>query len=188
MAKLDLLDLKILSYLQSNGRISITELSEKVDSSRPTVTNRLKRLLEKDLVSIKSGFNLKKFGYKMASVGLEVKKDDIRKQVEDYLISCPRVLNIFRTPDKANIHVSVWGEEDQTISSTVESFRDFPNVEIVYTHYLGTPIHGTVVIGMPNSKEVLTPCGRNCKECHRFINEWCVGCPSSENYHNDFLK
>jgi DNA-binding Lrp family transcriptional regulator len=176
MAKLDLLDLKIISHLQSNGRISITELSEKTNASRPTVTNRLKRLLEK------------KLGYKIACVGLEVKKDDFRKQIEDYLRSCPRVLSIFRTPDKANIHVSAWGEDDQTISSTVESFRDFPNVEIVYSHYLGTPIHGTVVIGIPNNKEELTPCGRNCKECHRFINEWCVGCPSTGNYHNDFLK
>jgi len=47
---IDDLDLKIVLQLQEDGRATITELAEKVGSSRPTVTNRLKRLIDEDLV------------------------------------------------------------------------------------------------------------------------------------------
>ena len=47
-----------------------------------------------------------------------------RKEVLEILRKCPRVQTIFRSPKKANIELGVWGENDQTINSTIESFRD----------------------------------------------------------------
>ena len=186
--KLDALDLRILGELQRDGRASITALAEKVESSRPTVTSRLNRLLDEGVVLISGGLNLQKFGFKMACVGLEVKQDATRKGVEPRLKGCPRVLNVFRTPDKANIHLAVWGEDDQTINSTIESFRDMQGVDIVYTHYLGTPIHGDLSINVPPGGESETPCGRSCKKCHRYENEWCLGCPATVDYKNPLIK
>jgi Lrp/AsnC family leucine-responsive transcriptional regulator len=188
MAKgLDELDLKILGELQRNGRASITDLANTVGSSRPTVTSRLRRLMEDKLVLVNGGLNLKKFGFKVACVGLEVKNDDSRRDVEVYLKGCPRVLNIFRTPEKANIHLAVWGEDDQTINSTIESFRDIMDVDIVYTHYLGTPIHGDLAIHVHTSGSAETPCGRVCHSCYRYDNEWCTGCPVTDDYKNPIL-
>ena len=186
--KLDELDLKIVSELQKDGRISITEIAENVGSSRPTVTNRVKQLLEDRSVIIEAGLNLAAAGYKMACVGLEVRNEETRKHVEHILKSCPRVLNIFRTPEKANIHIAVWGEEDQTINSTIESFRDLHDVAIVYTHYLGTPIHGDIGIKIIPADEEMTPCGKVCSDCHRFKNKWCLGCPISVDYVNPIVK
>lgn len=185
---LDHLDLEIIRHLQKDGRISVTELAEKVKSSRPTVTNRLKRLIDENLIIVRGGLNPRKFGFKMASVGLEVKKESARKEVETYLKDCPRVLDIFRTPGKANIHLTVWGEDDQTISSTIESFRDFQNMDIVYTHYLGTPIHGNIVINVESSENGEAPCGMKCADCHRYNNAWCVGCPASKYYKSPLLR
>ena len=141
VSKVDHLDLQIIRLLQKDGRISVTELAEKVKSSRATVTNRLKRLLDEELIMVRGGLNLLKFGFRMASVGLEVKKEPSRKEVETYLKNCPRVLNLFRTPEKANIHAIVWGEDEHTINSTIESLRDLQNVDIVHPHFLWTPIH-----------------------------------------------
>ena len=186
--KLDNLDLKIVHHLQKDGRVSITELAEKVESSRPTVTNRLKRLLNDELAIVKGGLNLRKFGFKMTCVGLEVKKDETRKEVEQYLKSCPRVLSLYRTPEKANIHIDVWGEDRQTLNSTIESFRDIPNVDIIYTHYLGTPIYGKINFKEEVSKESETPCGKTCSNCHRYENLWCLGCPLTTDYKNPLLE
>ena len=186
--KLDKLDLKILYELQKDGRISITEIAEKVGSSRPTVTSRVKQLLEERSVIIQGGLNLSAVGYKMACVGLEVSNEDTRKNVEHILRSCPRVLNIFRTPEKANIHIAVWGEEDQTINSTIESFRDLQDVDIVYTHYLGTPIHGDIGINITPALSEETPCGKKCSDCHRYQNQWCLGCPVTVDYMNPIVK
>lgn len=186
--KLDELDLKIIHQLQKDGRVSITDLAKKIESSRPTVTNRLKRLIDKEIVLIQGGLNLKKIGFKIANVGIEVKSDESRKEIEQYLTNCPRVLNIFRTPGKANFHLVVWGEDDHTINSTVESFRDLQHVDIVYTQFLGTPIHGNVIIKVEPSQNGVTPCGKICSTCYRYDNEWCLGCPLTSDYMNPLLK
>lgn len=188
VSKVDHLDLEIIRLLQKDGRISVTELAEKVKSSRATVTNRLKRLIDEELIMVRGGLNLQKFGFKVAGVGLEVKKEPVRKEVEAYLKNCPRVLNLFRTPEKANIHVIVWGEDEHTINSTIESFRDLQNVDIIYTHYLGTPIHGNIIINVESENNVETPCGMKCADCYRYNNAWCLGCPASKDYKNPLLK
>ncbi|UCH56733.1 MAG: AsnC family transcriptional regulator [Candidatus Bathyarchaeota archaeon] len=186
--KLDELDIKILHQLQQDGRISITELAERVDSSRPTVTNRLRQLQDERHVIIQGGLNMKTSGFKMACVGLEVRNEESRIQMEQFLRRCPRVLFIFRTPEKANIHIGVWGEEDQTINSTIESFRDLPDVDIIYSHYLGRPVHGDIAIRVTPVTEEKTPCGKTCSQCHRYRNGWCLGCPSTSDYQNPLLQ
>jgi Lrp/AsnC family leucine-responsive transcriptional regulator len=185
--KIDALDLKIIYHLQNDGRVSLTELAEKVRSSRQTVATRLKRLMDDELVIVKGGFDLRKFGFKMASVGLEVKNEATRQDVEKHLKNCPRVLTIFRTPEKANIHIDVWGEDDQTLNSTIESFRDLENVEVIYNHYLGLLIHGDVIVSVVPNKSNVTPCGRKCSDCYRYNNLWCAGCPVTSDYKNPLL-
>jgi len=188
VGKLDHLDLEIVRQLQRDGRASLVELTGKVKSTRPTVTNRLRRLIDERLITIRGGLNLRELGFKMASVGLEVKKESARKEVETYLRNCPRVLNLFRTAEKANIHAIVWGEDEHTINSTIESFRDLQNVDIVHTHYLGTPIHGNIIINVESGNNVETPCGMKCADCYRYNNTWCLGCPASKDYKNPLLK
>jgi Lrp/AsnC family leucine-responsive transcriptional regulator len=186
--KLDSLDFKILRELTTDGRISITDLSIKAQSSRPTVTNRLKRMRELGLLNVVGGLNFIRLGYKMAVVGLEVKTEESRKEAIEILSKCPRVQTIFRSPKKANIEIVVWGENDQTINSTVESFRDLPNVEIVNINYLGAPIKGDLILRLDLKGLDETPCGLVCADCHRFQNDWCHGCPDSKDYKNPLMK
>ena len=47
---MDNTDLKILSYLQKNGRASIKEISGQVNLSSPAVTERIKRLEESGVI------------------------------------------------------------------------------------------------------------------------------------------
>ena len=186
--KLDTLALKIIYNLQKDGRASITELAEKVESSRPTVTSRLKQLMEDELVVIKGGLNLRKFDFETAHVGLEVKTDDTRNEVERFLKKCPRVLSVYKAPEKANFNILMWGETPQTLNSTIESFRDFPNVEIVYIRLLGTPIHGDIItnVELPDGSE--TPCEKICSSCHMYNNKCCLGCPLTVDYKNPFIE
>ncbi len=186
--KLDELDLKIIHELKNDGRITVSDLAKKLGSSRPTVTNRVKRLQEEGLVDVAGGLNLVRVGYEMATVNLEVMGDDARRKLINLLISCPRVLTIFRTPGRANLAVGIWGEDHQTINSTVESFRDMDLVEVVNAHYLGTPIHGSVNIDVELNKSEASPCDRKCSGCLRYVNGWCVGCPGTTHYKNPLLK
>jgi len=105
-----------------------------------------------------------------------------------HLKTCPRVLTVFRIPEKANIHFRIWEEDDRTINSTIESFRDRKNVDIVYSRYMETPIHGNIVINIKPSENRETPCGLNCSDYPRYIDALCLGCPASSNYRNPLLK
>jgi len=185
---IDDLDLKIVLQLQENGRATITELAEKVGSSRPTVTNRLKRLIDEGLVIVTGGVNMAKFGYKMACIGLEVKSSETREELEKCLTHCPRVINMFRTTGKANLHMALWGEDDKALNSTVEGMRDAPNVDVVYAYYLGTPIHGDVPVKVYSNDGGTPPCEKKCTDCQRYENVWCPGCPVSSCYRNPLLK
>jgi len=175
--KLDSLDFKILRELTTDGRISITDLAIKSQSSRPTVTNRLKRMKELGLLEVVGGLNFIRLGYKIAVVGLEVKTEESRKETIEVLSKCPRVQAIFRSPKKAN-----------TINSTVESFRDISNVDIIDINYLGAPIKGDFILRLDLKGLDETPCGMVCADCHRYENDWCYGCPDSKDYKNPLMK
>jgi len=47
---MDATDLKILEMLQTNGRISMKELGEKVNLTSPAVTERVRRMEEKEII------------------------------------------------------------------------------------------------------------------------------------------
>jgi DNA-binding Lrp family transcriptional regulator len=185
--KLKEIDFKIIKELNEDTRISITDLSEKIGVSRQTIVKRINHLKNEGILITSCGFNLKKLGYKMAMVGLGVKSGESRTMLENILVKCPRVHTIYRTPNKANILVELWGEDDQTINSTIESFRDLTNVDIVQTDYLGTPIHGEKLISPKHNNAEITPCEMNCSTCHRYNNLWCKGCPVTIHY-KDPLK
>ncbi len=100
----------------------------------------------------------------------------------------PQGPNHIRSPKKANIELGVWGENDQTINSTIESFRDIQDIDIVGINYLGSPVHGNIILRLNPGNLKVTLCGSICAECHRYQNDWCHGCPDSRDYKNPLMK
>lgn len=182
--RLDPLDLNILDELRKNGRVNITDITKRVNSSRPTVTARIRKMQDSGLINMSVGVSLKQLGYKMASVAFEVKQESTRMSLLEKLMACPRVLTIYRMPAKANVTAFLWGENAETITSTVESFRDSDNVDIVKVDFFGTPVHGDVDIFLEPHEREVSPCGRLCSECGRYRSE-CVGCPVTRDYLTD---
>lgn len=48
---MDSIDIQLLEILQNDGRITVSELSKALSLSRPSVTERLTRLMEKGIIS-----------------------------------------------------------------------------------------------------------------------------------------
>ena len=185
---LDDLDINIIEILQKNGRVSITELAEEVGASRPTITSRLRNLLKDDTVIVRGGLNLTKLDFKMACIGLEVRNEETRARMEEITERCPKILGTYRTHEKANLHLVIWGEDERSVKSTIESYGDLPHVNIVYSHYLGTPTHGYVMTPVHTGKEDNAPCGKKCVECTRYAKGWCRGCPTTKYHENIFTE
>ena len=182
-SRIDKTDAKIVAVLSENHRCTLTDLSKKTGISRPTITTHLNELIGSGLLNYSSGFSLRNIDFPSALVGIEVKGESNRFIAEKSLSRCPRVLNLFRTSGKANIHVLVWGEDEHTLTSNIECFRNLPNIEIISTLFLGHPIHGDFTVKIPTEKHIESPCGKLiCNDCQTYKNGNCAGCPATADY------
>jgi len=180
--KLDEIDLKIIKSLMSDARRSATQLSKDVGVSRLTIINRLKKLTAENIIGTNMGINIGKLGFQTALVALEV-KGDLKQQMERNLSDCPRVLTLLRLNEKANLLVLLYGENQNTLGSTIERLRDLPSVNIVYVHHSRPPLFPKAFsLRVFPEKNDLTPCGRKCRECLCYQNDRCVGCPAVTEY------
>lgn len=181
--KLDKTDIKIIEELSNNPKSSLTDLAANTKISRPTVNTHLKSLSDSGLLLYKTGLSLKNMDFAVALVGLEAKHEQSHSQTEEYLSHCPRVLLIFRTSGKANLHVFVWGENDHTLRSTIEDFRNLPGTEVISTEFLGQPVYGDYIIDLSKEKSDKSPCGKVIHvECESYQNGECMGCPATRDY------
>ena len=168
-------EVKILDALQKNPRISVSELSTLVKVSRPTINKILVSMIENEKILLISGLNAKVHQCKLANVGINVPTPKSRLEVIELLSKCPKVLNIYRTTDQANLLITLCGGDEQSITSTVNCIGDIDQVEVKYSQYLGTPlINMALPVHIGDNSN--TPCARNCYECESYKKEWCAGC------------
>jgi len=180
--KLDKIDLRIIKSLMSDVRRSATQLSKDAGVSRLTIINRLKKLTAENIIGTNMGINIGKLGFQTALVALEV-KGDLKQQLERKISECPRVLTLLRLREKANLLVLLYGENQNTLGSTIECLRDLPNVDIIYVHHSSLPLFPeTFSLRVFPDKNDLTLCGKKCGDCLRYQNDQCVGCPTVTEY------
>ena len=181
--KLDKIDIKILEELSENPQSTLTNIASNTKISRPTITTHLKDLSDSGLLLYKAGPSLKNMNFVTALVALEVKGEQSRLDTEKYISYCPRVMNIFRTPGKANLHVFCWGEDENTLTATIETFRNMPSTEVISTLNLGHLVSGDFTIDLSKEKNKDSPCGKLiCSECQTYQAGDCFGCPSTKDY------
>jgi Lrp/AsnC family transcriptional regulator, leucine-responsive regulatory protein len=96
MYPLDTYDHAILALLQSNGRITMTELSKQVHLTSPAVTERVKKLEEAGVIAgYGTHINLRKYGYSFeAFVQITV---DSHAQLDAWADAHSEVLEIHAT-------------------------------------------------------------------------------------------
>ena len=181
--KLNKIDIKILEELSRNPNSTLTELASNTKISRPTITTHLKDLGDSEILIYKTGLSLRKMDFTTALVALEVKGEQSRSDIEGYLSHCPRVMNLFRTSGKSNLQVFCWGENEHTLASTIEDFRNLPGTEVVSSLFLGHPVSGDFVIDLSKEKSCKSPCGKIIStECQAYLRGDCFGCPGTVDY------
>ena len=184
--KLDPKDLRIIHSLREDARKSITQLAKETGLSRPTVVSRLEKMMQQRILHISAGINIRELGFPTACVCLELRGDDLRQRVERDLSGCPRVLMFLRTAEKANALVFLFGEDQNTLRSTIESLRDL-GADLVDVYHSEPPISPECFsLRVFLEKSDMTPCGRRCSDCVRYQDDQCVGCPAVKEYKGPF--
>ena len=96
MRELDRIDRKILGILQTQGRISTTELAERVSLSATPCSERVRRMEREGVIAgYYARINPRAFGLGMlvfVEIRLAVKSDDIFQTVKRELAGIPEVL------------------------------------------------------------------------------------------------
>jgi DNA-binding Lrp family transcriptional regulator len=173
-------DIDIISALMPDGRKSITQLAKETGISRPTVTNRLEKLLKGKVISVEPGLNLKKLECSTACLTVETEGVDQRRRIEKTLSRCPRVLMMLRLAEKANLMVTLFGEDQDSLRSTIESIGSWPGASILNVSH---PLYPeTFRVPVTNEKQDVAPCGKDCSECPNYLIKECLGCPVTIHY------
>ena len=95
----------------AGGRKSITQLAEETGLSRPTVTNRLDKMLKSRFISIDPGLNLRKLECPTAALTVWTEGVEQRRKIEKTPTRCPRVIMVLRLAEKANLMITFYGED-----------------------------------------------------------------------------
>ncbi len=181
--RLDNIDIQIIDSLHKDARKPVLQISKEIGISRPTVISRLGRLIESNVLSLNACLNLSELNYKTSLIGLEAKGQMAREELEKIISVCPRVLMLLRPTDKANTVMLVYGEDQNTLNSTIETFRSVQDTDLVYIHNSDPPLlTDSFSLNVFPVKSEISPCGKKCEDCLRYQEGQCRGCPAVAVY------
>ena len=141
---LDAIDTSILKLLRIDARMPISHIADTLGISRATVKKRINRMLNDELIFLSAQRNLKNQSGKVAILGLEVKSEEHWDECIEKINTLPWVQMGLRSIGKSNLHVVVYGENDEILERNINDFRYFHCVNFIEVKVLGKPIIGSI--------------------------------------------
>lgn len=186
--KLDLTDKRIISELSKDGRMGLVDLGKRLGLSHTAVRNRLKSMIDRDILKIGPELNLRKLGLQVAVLGIEVDGLDRSMELARKFGKCPWVAFIAPMTGDFNIVMIVVGEDFQSLQNFIEmTVRPQPGIKRFSTSFTSTPFEPShLPLRIPVDQAETAPCGMRCAECEFYTNELCPGCPSVIGYRGNF--
>jgi DNA-binding Lrp family transcriptional regulator len=119
-------DLKILSLLAENARLSAVEIARQLDLTPKTVIERIKKLHQRQIiVSFKPALNTRQIDN--VTFLLAIKEHNVVPEIEDQLIDYlkfhPNVVNVVKTLGEWDMEIQIEVENWDTFRSTVREIR-----------------------------------------------------------------
>lgn len=185
---MDEIDRRIISQLQSDGRITYEDLAKQVGLTGVGVKKRIRKLLDKGLVTISALLNIEKLNLSPALVLLEMEGAEAMRETLNRFKECPRVVHMFSTLGGYNLVALIIAENQGTLESismekcSLRSGRGirrsefYPIGKMFYSPFL--PLREDLVL----RKKAMAPCGVDCISCESFGAKRCVACPVTHHY------
>ena len=120
MAKVDELDLKLLSELKKDGSISIPLLAKKLNINASVLYSRIKRLIKKKMIqkfTIDIDESQLGFGVK-AYVGIN-RDPKLKKEIHENLLEIPEIDRIIEVTGRFDLMVGVLAEDLEQLHNIV---------------------------------------------------------------------
>lgn len=148
---MDHIDIKMLHILQQDGRITISELSQKLALSRPSVTERLYRLQEKGIIEKFSAMVSPEAVGRSLSVMIEL--NELKQppaEIEKVLAKDPGILECHRATGHVHYYVKAAFKGMDDLQDLVEKLLPYCNTRT--SILLTTPIKKDVILPVEETK------------------------------------
>ncbi len=182
--QLDTRDRRIITEFKVDGRIGLVELSKRVGLSHPATANRLRRLLDRELIRVTAEVNLEKLGIHLVMLGIEVDGLDRAMELCRHFKDCPRVFLITPMTGEYNVTMVLVGEDFASLQTFIEkTVRPQPGVRRFSANFSSMPFKPAFLpLTLSVERKDVAPCGKTCAECDAFTSKVCPGCPMVKGY------
>jgi DNA-binding Lrp family transcriptional regulator len=185
---LDIIDKKIVTQLQSNGRTTLEELSKITGFTSMGTKKRLERLIKKGIIKVSALVNPNALKLHPAIIMLEMESAQAMQELLNRFEECPRVVQIFKTVGGYNLIALVVAETQETLESIsmekcslrcsrgIRRSEFYPVSDTYFSPFL------QIRQNLTHKEKKVTPCKVECDPCDRYETQKCVGCPTTTNY------
>ena len=128
--KIDNTDKQILDILQSDGRVSASNIAGELNISIPTVTDRIKKLQDSGVIKgIHAVLDPKPLGLDVAAMISLISESSIHyKEVTEAAEEAPEVLQCFSTTGKGSHMLFVVTRNSSTLEELLRKIQSWPGV------------------------------------------------------------
>ena len=128
--KIDNTDKQILDILQSDGRVSASNIAAELNISIPTVTDRIKKLQDSGVIKgIHAVLDPKPLGLDVAAMISLISESSIHyKEVTEAAEEAPEVLQCFSTTGKGSHMLFVVTRNSSTLEELLRKIQSWPGV------------------------------------------------------------
>lgn len=128
--KIDNTDKQILDILQSDGRVSASNIAAELNISIPTVTDRIKKLQDSGVIKgIHAVLDPRPLGLDVAAMISLISESSIHyKEVTEAAEEAPEVLQCFSTTGKGSHMLFVVTRNSSTLEELLRRIQSWPGV------------------------------------------------------------
>ncbi len=144
--KIDKVDKKILRLLQHDGRLPASHIAEKLDISIPTVTERIKKLQDSNIIDgIHASIDPKKLGLDVSALITVISESSLQyKEFTKIAEKTPEVVQCFSTTGRGSHNLLVITKNSQSLEELLRNIQSWPGVARTETQIILSsfkPIH-----------------------------------------------
>ena len=143
--KMDNTDIKILMELQSDSRLSIRELSKRVNLSAPSVTERIRKLEDSGVIQgYTININEEALGLSIQCIiQIDLKNSNFEK-FKEFIYNHPRVIFCYRIAGHSCILLKLSVESISEIEEFVDSIASLDSTTFTHIIFSEIPINKSV--------------------------------------------
>ena len=127
---LDKTDIKILQYLQNDGRKTASKIAEELNLTVPTITERIKKLQDSSIIKgFQAVIDSKAVSLDVSAVITIISSSsDNYQAVIDKAIECPEVIQCFSTTGIGSLLLWVSTKNSQSLEELLRKIQSWPDV------------------------------------------------------------